>query len=91
MTRYEKITISLPSRAAENVRRAVKAGRAESASAYVLAALDQHGTSLDYATVLAELLEESGGPVTEAELRAARRMLGLDRKKPVRRRRKAKR
>ena len=85
MTRYEKITISLPSRAAENARRAVKEGRAESVSAYVVSALDQHGATYDLGTLLAEMLEETGGPMTPAEHRAARRELGLDRKRPRRR------
>jgi Arc/MetJ-type ribon-helix-helix transcriptional regulator len=91
MTRYEKITISLPSRAAQNARRAVKAGRAESVSAYIVDALDKHSATYDLGAVLAEMFEESGGPPTPAELRAARRELGLDRKRPVRQRRAAKR
>lgn len=86
MTRYEKLTISLPSRAAENARRAVKEGRAESVSAYVVEALDKHATTGSLAELLAEMLEETGGPMTPAEERATRLELGLPVKRTTKKR-----
>jgi Arc/MetJ-type ribon-helix-helix transcriptional regulator len=77
MTRYEKITISLPSRAAENARKAVKEGRASSVSAYIVEALHQQTKTDDWDVVFAEMMEETGGPMKEWERRAADRALGL--------------
>jgi hypothetical protein len=85
MTGYVKIAISLPSRAAEGARRAVRAGRAESVSAYIAAALDERVTRDELAALLDEMLAESGGPLTPAEIRTADRALGI----AAKRRRKA--
>ena len=76
MTKYEKIAISLPSHAAENARRAVKRGDAPSVSAYIVAALEQksHEQTLD--DFLRDMMAESGGPPTLAEINEARRTLG---------------
>jgi antitoxin ParD1/3/4 len=84
MTRYQKIAISLPVRAAENVRRAVRQGQAPSVSAYIAAAIEEKAGKESLRALLAELLEESGGPATRAERDAADRLLGF---KPTRRRR----
>jgi Arc/MetJ-type ribon-helix-helix transcriptional regulator len=83
MTSYEKIAVSLPSRAAESARRAVRQGRAPSVSAYVAAAIEDKAKLDDLATLLDEMLAETGGPPTAAEMRAADRALGI---KPRRRR-----
>jgi hypothetical protein len=77
MTRYTKLAISLPLRAAENVRRAVRAGRAESASAYIAAAIEEKASHEDLGALLEEMLAETGGPMTAAERRWAERTLGI--------------
>jgi antitoxin ParD1/3/4 len=75
MTRYEKIAISLPLRAAERVRRAVREGRAPSASAYIAAALEARYSREETIAMLHEMLEESGGPPTAEEGRWVTRAL----------------
>ena len=87
MTRYEKIAISLPLRAAESARRAVKEGRAPSVSAYIADVIEDRETQLNLDELLEQWLEESGGPATPAERRWARKQLGLaPLRKPKRRR-----
>lgn len=46
-------------------------------SAYVADALEEKLKMDDLSTLLGEMLEESGGPLTDAERRAADRALGL--------------
>ena len=75
MTRYEKIAISLPSRAAERVRRAVRDGVAPSASAYITTAIQRRLTREEGIAMIDGWLEESGGPMTEAERRMVDREL----------------
>jgi Arc/MetJ-type ribon-helix-helix transcriptional regulator len=87
MTRYEKIAISLPSRAAETVRRAVKAGKAPSVSAYIVEAIEQHSKKETLEELLDEALAATGGPLTPAEIRWADRMLGIKPKRRGQRRR----
>jgi Arc/MetJ-type ribon-helix-helix transcriptional regulator len=87
MTAY-KITISLPSRAAEHVKRAVKSGRAASASAYIAQAIEQKAASGSLRAMFAEMLDETGGPMTKAEIRATERIMGIT---PAQRREKARR
>lgn len=82
MTEYAKIAVSLPARAAENVRRAVKAGRAASVSAYIADAIEQKSKTDSLRAMLDEWLAESGGPTTAAERREIRKARG----KPARRR-----
>ncbi len=77
MTRYEKITISLPSRAAESARRAVREGRAASVSAYVVAAMESQATATSWDELVAEIFEETGGPAQPWEDRAVMRALRL--------------
>jgi antitoxin ParD1/3/4 len=88
MTRYQKIAVSLPSRAAENVRRAVRNGHAPSVSAYITSAIEEKYKNETLAEFLDEMLEETGGPMTSAEKRWADRVLGI---KPKRTRRKVRR
>ena len=73
---YKKIAISLPSHAAEHVRREVRAGRASSVSAYIAQAVEQKAKEDSLETLLAEMLAESGGPVTKDEHEWVDRMLG---------------
>jgi Arc/MetJ-type ribon-helix-helix transcriptional regulator len=76
MTSYAKIAVSLPLRAAEHVRHAVRAGRASSVSAYIAEAIEDKAKLDDLEGLLNEMLAESGGPLTVAERRAADRALG---------------
>ena len=85
MTTYTKLAVSMPSRVAEGARRAVRKGRAASLSAYVAEAVQEKLAQDDLASLLAEMLEETGGPLTASERRAAERALGIA--KPRRRRR----
>jgi Arc/MetJ-type ribon-helix-helix transcriptional regulator len=73
----EKIAVSLPKRIAERARAAVRQGRAASVSAYVAAALEQKVKLDDLSSLLDEMLEETGGPLTAGERRAADRALGI--------------
>ncbi len=84
MTGIEKIAISLPSRLASRARHAVRQGRASSVSAYVASALEEKTKLDDLASLLDEMLAETGGPLTARERSAADRELGLG---PSRRRR----
>jgi hypothetical protein len=77
MTRYEKITISLPSRAAESARKAVKDGHASSVSAYIVEALEMQTKTDNWDEVFEQMMEETGGPMQPWEERAADRALGL--------------
>jgi Arc/MetJ-type ribon-helix-helix transcriptional regulator len=85
MTR-RKIAVSLPQTLVLQAQRAVQRGRATSVSAYVAAALEEKGKLDDLAALLAEMLAETGGPLTAAERRAADEALGVV---PKRRRRRA--
>lgn len=69
MTRYEKIAVSLPIRAAESARRAVREGRAPSVSAYIAEAIEQKSSREDLIAMFDEILETTGGPLTPAEQR----------------------
>lgn len=77
MTTTAKIAISLPAPLAERARRAVRAGRAASVSAYVAKAIEEKVMQDDLDTLLQEMLAETGGPPTAAERRWAERALGL--------------
>lgn len=70
-----KIAVSLPEALVDRARGAVRSGRAASVSAYVAAALEEKAKLDDLSTLLEEMLEESGGPLTAAERRAADREL----------------
>lgn len=85
MTAFEKIAVSLPSRAAESARRAVRRGRATSVSAYIAEAIEDKAKLEDLAALLDEMLAASGGPLTAVERRAADRALGIPARKSSRR------
>jgi Arc/MetJ-type ribon-helix-helix transcriptional regulator len=82
----QKIAVSLPGALVERARRAVGQGRAPSVSAYVAEALEEKAALDDLASMLAEMLAESGGPLRPAERAAAEDALGIA---PKRRRRRA--
>ena len=82
MTTTEKIAISLPIAVAQRVRRGVKRGLAPSVSAYVTRALEEQTKLDELSELLAEMLSETGGPLTKKERDAADRELGVSVKKP---------
>jgi Arc/MetJ-type ribon-helix-helix transcriptional regulator len=84
MTRTAKIAICLPQEVAEGARRAVQRGEAPNVSAYITEALRQRVLLDDLSSLLAEMLEESGGPMTSAERRAADRVVGRSKRSRVR-------
>lgn len=77
MTSSVKIAISLPAPTLDRARRAVKKGLAPSMSAYVASALAEKAKLDELGTLLAEMLAESGGPLSAAERLAADRALGV--------------
>lgn len=72
-----KIAVTLPPALVARARRAVRAGRADSVSAYIAAALEEKTKLDDLADMLAEMLAETGGPLTEDERRVADEALGV--------------
>ena len=72
-----KIAISLPGALVERARSKVRKGSAASVSAYVAGALEQRAELEDLESMLREMLEESGGPLTAGERRAADEALGI--------------
>jgi len=76
MTVKAKIAVSLPAELVEQAQRAVAEGRATSVSAYVAEALEQKSKLDDLASLLEEMLAESGGPLTRREIAEADRVLG---------------
>jgi hypothetical protein len=76
MTRYQKIAVSLPVRAAETARRAVRQGKAPSVSAYIASAIEEKSKKETLADLLDEMLAETGGPLTPKEIRDVDRIVG---------------
>ena len=66
-----KIAVSIPEDILRGARRAVKRGRAGSMSAYVTSALAEKAKLDDLEELLDEMLEASGGPLTDAEIAVA--------------------
>lgn len=73
--RTTKIAISLPDELVERARQAVDSGDAASVSAYIADAMTARARRENSATLLSEMLAESGGPMTKAERAAADRLL----------------
>jgi len=71
-----KIAVSLPSELVAQAQRAVAEGRAASVSGYVAHALEEQAKLDDLASLLDEMLAETGGPLTTSEKSAADRALG---------------
>lgn len=76
-----KITVTLPPALVARVRRAVRAGHADSVNAYVAAALEEKTKLDELADMLTEMLAETGGPLTAGERRAADEALGVERRR----------
>jgi hypothetical protein len=72
-----KVTVSLDPAVAERARRDVAEGKAKSLSAWLNDAGRARVEGEDLAEVLAEIFDETGGPVTEQELSRARHRLAL--------------
>ncbi len=70
-----KVTVSLDPAVAQRAKQDVAAGRAKSLSAWLNEAARAHVEQADLGAVLAELLDETGGPLTQAELREAQTRL----------------
>lgn len=66
-TRKAKIAVSLPQPLVQAARVAVAAGRAPNVSAYVARALEEQIKLDDLDSLLAELLSQSGGPLSGSE------------------------
>jgi hypothetical protein len=72
-----KVTVSLDPGVAERARRDVAEGKAKSLSAWLNEAGRARAEGEDLARVLAELFDETGGPLTEQEVARARERLAL--------------
>lgn len=77
MATTRKVTITLPTQAVDAIRELVSEGKADSVSGFVQHAVK---TSLDdvagWGAVLAQALEETGGPMTPEERAWADEVLG---------------
>ena len=71
-----KIAVSLPGELVERAKRAVAEGRSASVSAYVARALEGQTKLDDLASLIDEMLAETGGPLTARERKDADRALG---------------
>jgi len=76
MTPRTKIAVSLPNEVVEQAQRAVAEGRSRSVSAYVADALEEKTKFDDLASLLDQMLAETGGPLTAEERAMADRALG---------------
>ena len=72
-----KVTVSLDPAVAERARRDVAEGKAKSLSAWLNDAGRARAEGQDLAQVLAELFDETGGPLAEEEVARARQRLAL--------------
>lgn len=70
-----KVTVSLDPVVADRARRDVAEGRARSVSAWLNDAGRARVEGEDLAVVLAELFDDTGGPLTDQELAQARQRL----------------
>jgi len=76
-----KIAVTLPPTLVARARRAVRAGHADSVSAYIAAAIEEKTKLDELSDMLAEMLAETGGPLTERERRVADETLGIERRR----------
>ncbi|MGI8425820.1 MAG: hypothetical protein ACR2FO_02905 [Actinomycetota bacterium] len=76
MIKKSKIAITLPPHLVAQANLAVKDGRARSVSAYVADALSEKVKLDTLDRMLSEMLEETGGPLTDDEKQRADRILG---------------
>jgi Arc/MetJ-type ribon-helix-helix transcriptional regulator len=76
-----KIAVTLPPALLARARRAVRAGYADSVSAYIAAAIEEKTKLDELADMLTEMLAQTGGPLTEAERKIADESLGIERRR----------
>lgn len=76
-----KIAVTLPPTLVARARRAVRAGHADSVSAYIAAAIEEKTKLDELADMLAEMLTTTGGPLTERERKVADEALGIERRR----------
>ena len=76
-----KVTVSLDPAVAERARQDVADGKAKSLSAWLNDAGRARVDDEDLAVVLAEVFDDTGGPLTEQELAEARQRLALAEKR----------
>ncbi len=72
-----KIAVSLSQKMIDDLHRAVDEGRAPSVSALVAEAVEQKLADDDFEALLAEMLEETGGPPTPEETAEMQALLGF--------------
>ena len=72
-----KVTVSLDPVVADRARQDVAEGKARSVSAWLNEAGRARAEGEDLAAVLADLFDETGGPLREEEMVRARRRLAL--------------
>lgn len=77
MTTKAKIAVTLDPARVAAARRAVAQGRASSVSAYVEEAMLAYEDDKDLGALLDEMLERTGGPMTDEERQRVDRLLGL--------------
>lgn len=75
-----KVTVSLDPAVAHRAKQDVAAGRAKSLSAWLNEAAKSHVEQEDLGAVLADLLDETGGPITQEELAGAEKRLSRARR-----------
>jgi Arc/MetJ-type ribon-helix-helix transcriptional regulator len=80
-----KIAVSLPAELVSGAQRAVRQRRVASVSAYIASALAEKAKLERLEDLLHEMLAESGGALTQPEIRAADRALGVGRRGAQRR------
>lgn len=71
-----KIAISLPRETLKKVKGEVRR-RGTTLSAYIAGVLDENVQDAEFQKVLDQMLEESGGPLTDQERREADEILGV--------------
>ena len=76
MTRKDKIAVTLPHELVVAARTAVREGRAASVSAYVAEAMEQRANAEGLDALIDEILEMTGGPMTDEERDEVDRKLG---------------
>lgn len=67
MTTRAKIAVSLPAELVRAAKTAVAEGRAPNVSAYIAHAIEEQAKLDDLGSLLNELLEKTGGPLTDIE------------------------
>ena len=77
-----KVAVSLPIETFQRAKLAVRRGRAASLSGYVAAALEQKATFDELEQLLEEMLAESGGPMTRAEVKRTDQLIDASVRRP---------